>query len=62
MYQKLGRVNEIPELLDEDLGRYKVTRQEQDKYVFKVPSLRNVADTGPYFHNGAVDSLSAYYG
>ena len=58
MYQKLGRVNEIPELLDEDLGRYQVTGQEQDKYVFKVPSLRNVAETAPYFHNGAVDTLS----
>lgn len=57
MYQKLGRVSEIPELLDEDLGRYHVTRKEQDKYVFKVPSLRNVAQTAPYFHNGAVDTL-----
>jgi len=57
MYQKLGRVDSIPTILAQDLGRYQITNQEQDKYVFKVPSLRNVADTGPYFHNGAVDSL-----
>jgi len=57
LYQKLGRVNSIPEILTQDLGKYQVTNDEQDKYVFKVPSLRNVADTGPYFHNGAVDNL-----
>lgn len=43
-------------LLD-DLGRYEVTRQEQDKHTFKVPTLRNVALTAPYFHNGAVKTL-----
>jgi len=57
MYQKLGRIDSIPTILAEDLGRFRITNQEQDKYVFKVPSLRNVADTGPYFHNGAVDTL-----
>ncbi len=57
MYQKLGRINTIPEILVEDLGKYELTKQEQDRNVFKVPSLRNVADTSPYFHNGAVDNL-----
>jgi len=57
MYQKLGGVHSIPPILADDQGRYRITHQEQDKYVFKVPSLRNVADTGPYFHNGAVDTL-----
>ena len=57
LYQKLGRVNAIPEILIQDPGKYQITNQEQDKNVFKVPSLRNVADTGPYFHNGAVDTL-----
>ena len=57
LYQKLGRVNEIPDILTLDLGKFDITREEQDKYVFKVPSLRNVADTAPYFHNGAVDNL-----
>jgi cytochrome c peroxidase len=40
-----------------DLGRYNVTRRESDKYRFKVPSLRNVALTAPYFHDASVDSL-----
>jgi cytochrome c peroxidase len=40
-----------------DLGRYLVTQRESDKYVFKVPSLRNVARTAPYFHNGSAQTL-----
>jgi cytochrome c peroxidase len=40
-----------------DLGRYNVTHREEDRYVFKVPSLRNVAVTPPYFHNGLEQSL-----
>jgi len=40
-----------------DLGRYKVTNTEGDKYVFRSPSLRNVAITGPYFHSGVVWKL-----
>ena len=38
----------------EDLGRFKVTNTESDKYVFKSPSLRNVNVTQPYFHSGKV--------
>lgn len=41
----------------EDLGRYEVTKQDGDKNVWRVPSLRNVALTAPYFHNGAVQTL-----
>ncbi|MFA9461389.1 cytochrome-c peroxidase [Thiohalorhabdus sp. Cl-TMA] len=44
--------------LAEDPGRYKVTKKEGDKHMFKVPTLRNVELTAPYFHNGAVESLS----
>lgn len=40
-----------------DLGRYNVTGQVSDKGVFKVPSLRNVALTAPYFHDGSVATL-----
>src|SRR6185295_5629112 len=40
-----------------DLGRFKITGKEEDKYVFKVPSLRNVAKTAPYFHDGSVATL-----
>lgn len=56
-YQKLGRINAIPEKLKQDLGKFEFSKQEADKYVFKVPSLRNIADTAPYFHNGSVDTL-----
>jgi cytochrome c peroxidase len=40
-----------------DEGRAKETHNETDKYMFKVPSLRNVAETHPYFHDGSVDTL-----
>ena len=40
-----------------DEGRYVVTKNEADRYVFKVPILRNVAKTTPYFHDGSVDEL-----
>lgn len=42
---------------DIDNGRSDVTKQAADKYVFKVPSLRNVAMTPPYFHDGSVATL-----
>ncbi len=41
-----------------DRGRFQVTRSEGDAYVFKAPSLRNVALTEPYFHSGKVWELS----
>lgn len=40
-----------------DLGRYNVTGREEDRHVFKVPSLRNVALTAPYFHDGSAPTL-----
>ena len=40
-----------------DRGRADVTKNDEDLYVFKVPSLRNVAKTGPYFHDGSVAEL-----
>lgn len=40
-----------------DTGRFAVTANQDDKYVFKVPVLRNVEKTSPYFHDGSVDSL-----
>lgn len=40
-----------------DLGRFNVTGLEVDRQVFKVPSLRNVAETAPYFHDGSAASL-----
>ena len=40
-----------------ELGRYQITKREEDKYVFKVPSLRNVALTAPYMHDGRAKTL-----
>ncbi len=40
-----------------DPGREKVTKSEADRLVFKVPSLRNITMTGPYFHNGKISAL-----
>lgn len=44
---------------EEDLGREKVTGRKEDRYRFRTPSLRNIAETGPYMHNGLVHSLDA---
>jgi len=41
-----------------DKGRFNVTKKDDDLYVFKVPSLRNVTMTAPYFHDGSVKTLS----
>jgi cytochrome c peroxidase len=44
-------------LTDADLGRYEVTKREEDRGVFRVPILRNAANTGPYFHDGSATTL-----
>ena len=54
-YMKAGLVN--PYENSEDIGRAAVTKNEDDTFKFKVPSLRNIAITSPYFHDGAVASL-----
>lgn len=54
MFQKMGLVKPYE---TDDLGRFEVTGQEQDKYFFKVPLLRNVAETGPYLHDGSIETL-----
>jgi cytochrome c peroxidase len=53
-FQKLGLVEAY---VTADQGRFEVTGKESDRQVFKVPSLRNVEKTGPYFHDGSVASL-----
>jgi cytochrome c peroxidase len=61
MYQKFGVMDDYfagRKVTDADLGRYNVTRQEEDRHVFKVPSLRNVTLTSPYFHDGSAATLS----
>ncbi len=53
-YKKIGLVEAYE---TEDMGRYEVTGLESDKKAFKVPSLRNIAQTAPYFHDGSVETL-----
>lgn len=55
MFQKFGLV--MPWKDPRDLGRFELTKQDSDRMVFKVPSLRNVEKTGPYFHDGSVKTL-----
>ena len=43
--------------LADDTGRFTVTAAEADKHMWKVPTLRNITLTAPYFHNGAVGTL-----
>jgi len=54
MYRKLGFVFPYE---TKDIGREQVTKDPADRHVFKVPSLRNVAKTGPWFHDGSIASL-----
>jgi cytochrome c peroxidase len=56
-FQKVGAAKPFPNV--KDTGVHQVTNHEADRFKFKVPSLRNVTMTGPYFHNGAVSSLDA---
>lgn len=61
MYQKFGVMGDYFKArgnpTEADLGRYLVTRDEEDRNVFKVPSLRNVAVTAPYFHDASAKTL-----
>jgi cytochrome c peroxidase len=54
-YQKVGAVEPWPN--QKDQGRYEVTKNEADRMSFKVPSLRNIEMTGPYFHDGSAKTL-----
>lgn len=53
-FQRIGIVNPYP---TSDHGREELTKNPSDNFVFKVPSLRNVALTAPYFHDGKVRDL-----
>ncbi|WP_219893400.1 cytochrome-c peroxidase [Aquisediminimonas profunda] len=60
MYAKFGVASPPPaELLPPgDLGRFAITKNEADRYSYKVPTLRNIALTAPYFHTGKVWDLN----
>ena len=53
-----GSAEEARYHLSDDLGRYNVTHIETDRRMWRVPVLRNVAVTAPYFHNGSVATLN----
>jgi cytochrome c peroxidase len=55
MYQKMGLIN--PYANTNDVGRIKITNEEWDEFRFKVPSLRNITLTWPYFHDGQSPDL-----
>lgn len=54
LYNKFGIFHDAN---SSNLGRYAVTKREEDKYLFKVPSLRNIAQTAPYMHDGRAETL-----
>jgi len=54
LYNKFGLFSDTNST---QLGRYNVTKKERDKYYFKVPTLRNIEQTAPYFHDGRTYDL-----
>lgn len=59
LFQKFGAMRELGAgaAIAADQGRYALSRREADRHMFRVPGLRNVALTAPYFHNGSVATL-----
>jgi len=60
MYQKFGLMGNYWDFTSSakvDNGRFLVTNNESDKFLFKVPSLRNIEKTHPFFHDGSITSL-----
>lgn len=62
LFQRLGIARdyfaEHPEDMDpSDLGRFNVTGRSEDRHVFRVPALRMVSRTAPYFHDGSAATL-----
>jgi cytochrome c peroxidase len=61
MFERLGLVEDYfkhrGNVREVDFGRYNITKNEADRYEFRVPSLRNVALTAPYFHDGSASTL-----
>ena len=61
MFQTMGKMADYfgdrGNITESDMGRFNVTKDDRDKYKFKVPGLRNVALTPPYFHDGNAATL-----
>ncbi len=50
-------IKSVAETKPNDLGRYEVTQNPQDRWKYKTPSLRNISLTAPYMHNGSLETL-----
>lgn len=48
----------VAEVKPNDLGRYEITQDPKDRWKYKTPSLRNIALTAPYMHNGSLATLA----
>ena len=63
MFQSFGKFGNYFEdrgnITNADLGRMNVTKNLKDRYKFKVPTLRNIELTAPYFHDGSVKTLDS---
>ena len=60
MYQKFGLAGNYWDFTSSakvDNGRFLVTNNESDKFLFKVPSLRNIEKTHPFFHDGSISNI-----
>jgi cytochrome c peroxidase len=59
-YQRLGIVKDPDAAVrpPDDKGRFTVTKEQSDEFVFKTPTLRNITLTAPYFHTGKIWSLA----
>jgi cytochrome c peroxidase len=56
MFQRVGVIEPWPN--QKDIGRAAITKSPVDRMMFKVPSLKNIAETGPYFHDGSAKTLA----
>jgi cytochrome c peroxidase len=61
-FELMGRAKDYftarGDIEESDLGRFNVTKQEKDRHRFKVPTLRNIAVTYPYLHEGSTNDLA----
>jgi cytochrome c peroxidase len=53
-HERLDAASELPQ---NDVGRFEITEDPKDSWAYKTPSLRNVALTAPYMHDGSLTSL-----
>lgn len=59
LFQKVGIIDNYFKNEPKNFGRYNITKEEKDKFYFKVPTLRNIELTAPYLHNGSIQDLKS---